>query len=229
MNHGTSNAFDLELIECFNKCLDDIDNSRPLYIIGKERFFSSGLNLVEMQKLNSQDFDYFINQFQDLLFRILTYPNMVTALINGHAVAGGFILSCACDVRYITSSHFKIGMNEKQMNISLPPVPMAILKTVFGNQINRILNQVNFLTPDSDILSEYFYKTKYFELDKLINSQIYKEYKSKHQTFRQEKVEAIKRYLSDNQIQIMKEFSRSWWTQEAVNNRNDIIYRLKLQ
>ena len=181
-----------------------------------------------MQKLNTQDFEDFINKFQDLLFRILNYPNMVTAVINGHAVAGGFILSCACDVRYITDSHFKIGMNEKQLKISLPPIPIAILKALFGNQLNRILNQIDFLASDSEILSEYFSKIKYFEIEKLIDSQIYKGYKSQHQTIRQKKVEALKRYLSDNQLQIMKEFSRSWWSQEAVDNRNDIIYRLKI-
>lgn len=228
IDHGSSNAFDFELIESFNRCLDEIDKNKSLVIIGNGRFFSSGLNLVEMQKLNSQNFEDLINQFQDLLFRILNYPKTVIALINGHSVAGGFILSCACDIRFINGTNFKMGMNDKQMSISLPPIPMAILNTVFGSRLNRILNQYEFLTPESEILKKEFNAIKHSDVDRLMDSQIYKGYKSKHQLFRRAKVDAVKKYLLDNQFQIMEEFIRSWWSQEAVQNRNDIINRLKI-
>lgn len=46
------------------------------------------------------------------MFRLLTFPLVTVAAINGHAFAGGFILALACDFRVMTSGRGLMCMNE---------------------------------------------------------------------------------------------------------------------
>lgn len=95
------NWLSTELTSDFNKCLDILldqfcDNS-ILITTGLERYFSVGLDLPNW----SHDLTDLIRlHYFPLMARIIDLPLPLVAIINGHAIAGGMILSMIHDYRY---------------------------------------------------------------------------------------------------------------------------------
>jgi 3,2-trans-enoyl-CoA isomerase len=54
--------------------------------------------------------------------------------MNGHAIAGGCILSLCCDER-ILASGAKIGLNEAAFGIMPPPFAAALMIDTIGNRL----------------------------------------------------------------------------------------------
>jgi enoyl-CoA hydratase len=57
------------------------------------------------------------------------YPGPTVALVNGHAIAGGAVLTLCCDVRVATSKPTaKIGLNEVALGLRFPPRILSIVR-----------------------------------------------------------------------------------------------------
>ena len=50
------------------------------------------------------------------------------AAINGHAIAGGSILACACDYRIAAKGDSKIGVPELLVGVPFPPLALEIMR-----------------------------------------------------------------------------------------------------
>jgi enoyl-CoA hydratase/carnithine racemase len=54
------------------------------------------------------------------------------AAITGHAPAGGTVLALFCDYRVMAEGDYKIGLNETQVGIPIPPVIWAGARRLLG-------------------------------------------------------------------------------------------------
>lgn len=63
----------------------------------------------------------------------------VVAAVNGHAVAGGCILVCACDHRVMNAGHGRIGVTELLVGVPFPVTPLEILRFAVGTHRLREL------------------------------------------------------------------------------------------
>ena len=54
------------------------------------------------------------------MYRLLTFPLVTIAAINGHAFAGGMMLALACDFRIMTSGKGMLSMNEVRYEVKEP-------------------------------------------------------------------------------------------------------------
>ncbi|WVR05613.1 hypothetical protein IAU60_002635 [Kwoniella sp. DSM 27419] len=81
-----------------------------------DRFFSNGLDWERSLKIDN----FFEELFDPVTWRLLTFPLITVAAINGHAFAGGMILALSCDYRVITSGKGYLCMNEVQFGSPLP-------------------------------------------------------------------------------------------------------------
>lgn len=61
------------------------------------KFFSNGLSPTVLGVPG-----FFESVFDPVMYRLLTFPLVTIAAINGHAFAGGMILAFCCDYRVIT-------------------------------------------------------------------------------------------------------------------------------
>lgn len=95
------NAFDEEMLGRLVGALERItDSGKPLMITGAGRAFCTGGDLkAYLRRLNDQEGlrRYFL-LLSDVFERIVDYPAVTVAAVNGVAVAGGLELMCACDV-----------------------------------------------------------------------------------------------------------------------------------
>ena len=70
----------------------------------------------------------FIASFAHTMLRIFELPFPVVAAVNGHAVAGGCVLSLQADRRIAAEGDFLIGLNEVRLGIGLPGVVLETLR-----------------------------------------------------------------------------------------------------
>jgi enoyl-CoA hydratase/carnithine racemase len=95
------NRFNLESLFTWHQTLGELEASDgPLAVVvtGTDKFFSNGLDLDRMSAHPDESAEI-VGQVHQLLGRLYVLPAYTVAAINGHAFAGGAMLSCACDVR----------------------------------------------------------------------------------------------------------------------------------
>jgi enoyl-CoA hydratase len=100
---------------------------RALVLTGEGRFFSGGFDLAaprrdanaarEMQRL-----------YRDLHAELLGFPKPTLAMVNGHAIAGGFVLALACDYRLGVEGDYRIGLNEIAVGAGFPRTAVEIVR-----------------------------------------------------------------------------------------------------
>jgi enoyl-CoA hydratase len=76
----------------------------------------------------------------DACFRALfELDRPVVAAINGHAIAGGCILACACDSRLMVDAGATIGAPELVVGVPFPVLALEILRLAGGDALVRRL------------------------------------------------------------------------------------------
>jgi Delta3-Delta2-enoyl-CoA isomerase len=99
------------------------------------RVFSAGLDLNSLHGASTQTLIQFWTEFQDLCFSLYGSEKFVIAEINGHAPAGGTILSLCCDIRIATSGS-KVGLNEAAFGLIVPVWVSEMLSDQIGTRLS---------------------------------------------------------------------------------------------
>ncbi|HEX2163811.1 MAG TPA: enoyl-CoA hydratase/isomerase family protein [Thermoanaerobaculia bacterium] len=118
--HGRVHALDLELVRALLSALDEAEEAGAVVLTGSGSVFSAGVDLV---RVDAEGADYLADYLADLdrLFRrLLLFPRPVVAAINGHALAGGWVLACASDVRLAAEGDFTVGVTELAVGVRFP-------------------------------------------------------------------------------------------------------------
>ena len=131
-----ANAISLETTREFEAAFttDAIAQARALVITGTGRFFSGGLDLKQAPTYSQTEQRELLGALNRLLAKLYAHPTPVVAAINGHAVAGGFILALAADYRVGPSGAAQFGLTEARLGIPFPAVPMIILHAELSPQ-----------------------------------------------------------------------------------------------
>lgn len=114
---------------------------RPILLTGSGDSFSAGLDLKEVASLDATGMERYLRLLDRLMSTLFTYPGPSVALVNGHAIAGGCILTLCCDHRVaLASPTTKIGLNELALGLRFPPRILAIvLRRVPPPHVERVV------------------------------------------------------------------------------------------
>ena len=135
LNDG-ENQFNPVFLNSFLSVLDEIENqtkAKTLVVTSShEKIFSNGIDLAWLVPViqkgdvaEAKNFFYLLNR---LFKRIVTYPLLTIAAISGHAFAGGAILCCAFDFRFMRSDRGYFCFPEIDLGIPFLPGMNALLK-----------------------------------------------------------------------------------------------------
>ena len=135
MNSG-ENRFNFTFFEAFNKVLDTIENETDAGVLvvtsAHEKIFSNGIDLdwllPAVQEGGPETGKKFTSGLNGLFSRILTYPMITIAAINGHAFAGGAIMTCAFDFRFMRTQRGYFCFPEVDIKIPFTPFLIALTK-----------------------------------------------------------------------------------------------------
>jgi len=96
------NALDPDLIRELSSTLQNAGTDASLNVVvltGAGRTFCSGLDLTHLSGLEPHQAVDYLRSFFNLFRQVYELPQPVIAAINGPAIAGGFDLAAACDLR----------------------------------------------------------------------------------------------------------------------------------
>ena len=94
----------------------------PLFVTGEGDVFSAGLNLKEIVSLDDAGLRRFLEVLEQLVQALYEHPGPTVAWVNGHAIAGGCVMTLCCDVRVMTTrAGVRIGLNEVALGLRDPP------------------------------------------------------------------------------------------------------------
>jgi enoyl-CoA hydratase/carnithine racemase len=142
MNSG-ENRLNIEFTEAMLQALDDIEKktaASALVVMSRhEKIWSNGLDLEWLMPAIAQKdplLDKFYTLQDKLMKRILMYPMITVAALNGHTFAAGAILSCCFDFRFMRADRGFVCFPEVDINVPfLQYVPALIKKTMPANML----------------------------------------------------------------------------------------------
>lgn len=128
------NALSLELIAALDGALKEAveDGAGAIVLSGREGVFSAGLDLPSLLELDRDGIARAWRTFYSVFDRLATSPAPVAAALTGHSPAGGTVLALFCDWRVMADGEYKIGLNEVQVGLPVPPILHRALKRLVG-------------------------------------------------------------------------------------------------
>lgn len=121
------NSLSYETIVAIEHALDDVERSDSVACVieGKDRVFSSGLDLRACAKFSREEMAHYVDAFEELFERVFHFHKPLIAFLQGPAIAGGAVIALACDVRVIAPSA-EIGLNEVELGIPFPSMALEV-------------------------------------------------------------------------------------------------------
>ncbi|PWY65378.1 enoyl-CoA hydratase/isomerase family protein [Aspergillus sclerotioniger CBS 115572] len=138
-------------IDTFLLALDILEHRYPKGVLittsGIPKFYSNGLDLELAQSTEG-----FVEKWLWKLFRrFLTYPMPTISLLNGHAFAGGLMLSMYHDYRIQNPSKGFLCINELEFGVPLQSPMMSVFREKLTPQVFRsvVLEARRFPGPEA--------------------------------------------------------------------------------
>ncbi len=101
----------------------------PVLLTGAGEVFSAGLDLEEVASLDAERARRLLLALEGVVEALYLHPAPTVALVNGHAIAGGCVLSLCCDHRVAAANpRARIGLNEVAAGLVFPPRTLAMVR-----------------------------------------------------------------------------------------------------
>lgn len=129
MAHGKANAMDVAMLRELSDALSEIERSEAgaAVLVGFGTIFSAGVDLFRILEGRAYLLE-FLPALSESLQALFAFSKPMVAAINGHAIAGGFILACACDYRVMAEGEGRIGIPELRVGVPFPLVALEIVR-----------------------------------------------------------------------------------------------------
>jgi 3,2-trans-enoyl-CoA isomerase len=134
LNRPPANALSPELIVALKAAIETAPSEgvRALVLSGTPGMFSGGLDVPLWLALDRPALAQAWRDFYSLMRALACSPIPIAAAINGHGPAGGTVLALFCDWRGMAEGNWKMGFNEVQVGIPLPPVILSAMRRQVG-------------------------------------------------------------------------------------------------
>ncbi len=159
LQNGKVNAISHEVIDELNEALDQAEQTQKIVILtGQPGIFSGGYDLKEMQK-GWEEAKKLVTRGSQLSLRMLSFPMPIIAACSGHAVAKGSFLLLSSDYRLGVEGHFKLGLNEVAIGMTMHYAGIEIargrLAPVF---LERCVNNAEMFNPEEAVTAGFLDK-----------------------------------------------------------------------
>lgn len=128
--HGKASALDLELLADIQRRLAEVaaSEARAIVLTGTGSIFSAGVDLFRMLNEGAGYVARFFPAMVDAFTDLFLFPRPVVAAVNGHAIAGGAVLTAASDYRIMTSGNARIGVPELVVGVPFPALALEVVR-----------------------------------------------------------------------------------------------------
>ena len=143
LEHGKVQALDLELLREITLVLKAVASSpaRACVITGTGSSLSAGVDLWRILDGGRAYIEPFLDALDEAFAALFALELPVVAAVNGHAIAGGGIIACACDRRVMARGKGRIGVPELLVGVPFPVLPLEIMR--FATPAQHLQELVN--------------------------------------------------------------------------------------
>ena len=136
MAHGKANALDTEFCRSLAAAFGELAGRgcRACVLTGRGPIFSAGVDLLRLREAGPGYPGAFLPALSAAFLAVFDCSVPVIAAVNGHAIAGGCILTCACDHRVMNQAHGRIGVTELLVGLPFPVTALEILRFAVGTR-----------------------------------------------------------------------------------------------
>lgn len=142
-------CFVSELKEAFNTAKTD-NNCKVVVLQAEGDAFCAGADLAYLQELQSNSYDENLadsTHLMELFQQIYTFPKVVIASVEGHAIAGGCGLATVCDLS-ISSQEAKFGYSEVKIGFIPAIVSVFLIRKIGEAKSKELLLTGNIITAE---------------------------------------------------------------------------------
>jgi len=129
--HGRASALDVDLLESLREAVEtfDRDDVRAAVLTGSGSIFCAGIDLKRLASGGAPYVRRLLPALDGALAALFRSDKPIVAALNGHAIAGGYVLACACDRRLISAGDSRVGLPEMKVGVPFPTLVMEVLRT----------------------------------------------------------------------------------------------------
>ena len=130
MEHGKVQALDVELCQALTRAAREFEASshKAAVLSGTGSCFSAGVDLRRILDGGAEYVARFLPALDEMLATLFALNKPLVAAINGHAIAGGCVIACACDWRVMGDENGRIGVPELQVGVAYPWIALEIMR-----------------------------------------------------------------------------------------------------
>ncbi|WP_020677741.1 enoyl-CoA hydratase/isomerase family protein [Geopsychrobacter electrodiphilus] len=130
MQYGSANAMDLNFCVDLSNMIRELaeHSSRAIVLTGQGKIFSAGVDLPQLLAGGVDYVRQFLPALDELLTTLFFCNKPVVAAVNGHAIAGGCLLTCCADRRFMAAGKSRIGVPELRVGVPFPVVALEIMR-----------------------------------------------------------------------------------------------------
>ncbi|XP_075168976.1 enoyl-CoA delta isomerase 1, mitochondrial-like [Haematobia irritans] len=122
LNTPPVNAMTMDMLTMVKPLIKNLEQNKcrgMIFTSALKTVFCAGLDIKELYRPNIERFRLYYRALQDAWLALYATAIPTVALINGHAPAGGCMLSTCCDYR-VMLPNYTIGLNEVQLAVHVP-------------------------------------------------------------------------------------------------------------
>jgi enoyl-CoA hydratase/carnithine racemase len=124
------NRFNLDWLDAVNAALDRVQAAEgPVALVtaGEGKFYSNGMDLDWLASVPERAGEY-LQMIYRVLGRVLSFPAVTVAAVNGHAFGAGALLAVAHDFAIMRADRGYWCMPEADLGLPLTPEYMSVLR-----------------------------------------------------------------------------------------------------
>jgi 3,2-trans-enoyl-CoA isomerase len=152
LNRKTANTLEAVLVGELRytfKALEEDQNVKGVILAGSEKFFSAGLDVIELYDYDKLKISNFFTEFSQLHVQLANFKKPFICAITGYCPAGGTVLAITADYRVMADDpKYSIGLNEVAVNVNISPNLIANYSFWLGKSLaNRFVLDGKLLNP----------------------------------------------------------------------------------
>jgi enoyl-CoA hydratase len=135
MRHGKVNALDIALCQALCGALENAaaDGAQAVVLTGTGTVFSAGVDLHRVTAGREEYLASFLPELRRVFTCLATFELPMVAAVNGHAIAGGYILAAAADWILMAEGPGRAGVTEMAVGLPFPAIALELLRMRVGD------------------------------------------------------------------------------------------------